>query len=706
MKKNYHVKSVKPLLRFIFIGFITGLLFISIPGLYASNERSEAAATTGWEGLAGSNIEHGVGGPGIHAYPSLDVDSKGNPHIAWLFWDNSSNPTKYYIYYKYWDGSQWSTLGGSANVSKSGNSWFPTLRLDSMDYPHIAWNTSNNTKAAYTYWDGSQWAVLNGSKYLSIPRDVSRVQMELDSSDHPHITYRSWPERQIYYRYWNGTQWRVLGSEKISNISYDCDSPSLALNSTNRPYITFHARTTYYGNRIYCKYWNGSSWQYLRNPPYGLGTISSLWPPSPIKVGTDNIAQVISKSSSSKSIYYRKWNGSGWTVGTVPQPSTNYVSSPQIVLDSLNNPHISWLRDSYSNKVYYVYRDGSSWKSPDDDPWVGRQRGSLPSLALDSNDVPHIAFTAGYEGSSKVYYLTYTGGSSTTIQPPANLIATDTPLDNGGSIQLDWSLSPDDARVDGYKIFRATEPGGYNFDLPLAAVTAGTSAYTDNTTNDNQTYYYVVRAYKDAVTSEVSNEASGVSLDNLPPAAPTGLNAVPSIDYVTLSWNANTDSDLAGYNVYRSTTSGSGYALLATVTNNSYIDSGLTNWDTYYYVVKAFDEVPNESSFSNEATAVSPQGQSGDIIEDIVDLPPDAFSNPNNSDQRKNALTEKLNEVIALIDTGQYQLALDKLQNDILSKTDGCYGGNPNNDWITDCTAQAIVYPAVVDLIELLESLI
>ena len=49
---------------------------------------------------------------------------------------------------------------------------------------------------------------------------------------------------------------------------------------------------------------------------------------------------------------------------------------------------------------------------------------------------------------------------------------------------------------------------------------------------------------------------------NVAPAAPTGLSATSGIGIVLLDWNNNTELDLAGYNVYRSTTSGSGYVKL------------------------------------------------------------------------------------------------------------------------------------------------
>lgn len=93
--------------------------------------------------------------------------------------------------------------------------------------------------------------------------------------------------------------------------------------------------------------------------------------------------------------------------------------------------------------------------------------------------------------------------------------------------------------------------------------------------------------------------------DTTPPAAPSGLTAVAGNASVTLDWANNSESDLAGYNVYRSTTSGSGYAKIngALVTSSAYTDSGLTNGTTYYYVVRALDTSNNESGNSNQVSA-------------------------------------------------------------------------------------------------------
>jgi len=94
--------------------------------------------------------------------------------------------------------------------------------------------------------------------------------------------------------------------------------------------------------------------------------------------------------------------------------------------------------------------------------------------------------------------------------------------------------------------------------------------------------------------------------DTTPPAAPTGLTATAGESSASLSWTANTEPDLSGYDVYRSTTPGGPYTQVnaTRLTSPAYSDSGLTNGTTYYYVVKAIDTAGNVSGASNEASAV------------------------------------------------------------------------------------------------------
>jgi fibronectin type 3 domain-containing protein len=65
---------------------------------------------------------------------------------------------------------------------------------------------------------------------------------------------------------------------------------------------------------------------------------------------------------------------------------------------------------------------------------------------------------------------------------------------------------------------------------------------------------------------------------------------------------------VAGYNVYRSTVSGSSYAKMngSPLGGVGYADSNLQSGQTYYYVATAVDSSGTESVYSNEVTAIVP----------------------------------------------------------------------------------------------------
>ena len=91
------------------------------------------------------------------------------------------------------------------------------------------------------------------------------------------------------------------------------------------------------------------------------------------------------------------------------------------------------------------------------------------------------------------------------------------------------------------------------------------------------------------------------------PNAPTGLNAAPGANLVSLSWTAATGSP-TGYNVKRSTVSGGPYANIGTTTAPivNYNDSVLGG-QTYYYVVSAVNGA-GESTNSLQASAAPTLG--------------------------------------------------------------------------------------------------
>jgi fibronectin type 3 domain-containing protein len=121
------------------------------------------------------------------------------------------------------------------------------------------------------------------------------------------------------------------------------------------------------------------------------------------------------------------------------------------------------------------------------------------------------------------------------------------------------------------------------------------------------TYYFSVKevngsGYNGPASTPVSaNAGAAVSL----PATPTGVSATAvSSSVITISWN--TVYGASGYNIYRSTSSTSGYIKVNTtaITGTPYTNTGLTAVTTYYYKITAVNgggESPQSTS-ANAAT--------------------------------------------------------------------------------------------------------
>jgi hypothetical protein len=100
-------------------------------------------------------------------------------------------------------------------------------------------------------------------------------------------------------------------------------------------------------------------------------------------------------------------------------------------------------------------------------------------------------------------------------------------------------------------------------------------------------------------------------VDTTPPTAPANLVAsVPtsgnSKRKINLSWTASTDNvGVAGYQIWRATSSTGPFSQITTTTTTSYMNSGLTSGTTYWYYVKAYDAANNVSAASNTASATA-----------------------------------------------------------------------------------------------------
>ena len=149
--------------------------------------------------------------------------------------------------------------------------------------------------------------------------------------------------------------------------------------------------------------------------------------------------------------------------------------------------------------------------------------------------------------------------------------------------------------------------GGFS---PASISGSGSSTLTMNTTTS--TVPFALSLTINGTSGTLTHTTSTTLLVNLAP--PASLTATPGDAQVSLSWPASTGAN--GYHVKRAAVSGGPYVGIACPTGTSYVDTGLTNGTTYYYVVSASytggPDAGGESADSSEAST-KPQPPSASL---------------------------------------------------------------------------------------------
>ncbi len=214
------------------------------------------------------------------------------------------------------------------------------------------------------------------------------------------------------------------------------------------------------------------------------------------------------------------------------------------------------------------------------------------------------------------------------------------PASGNISISSNAATSPTSVSLSGTGIAGTFTLGISPTNLSFGNVTTGTSSATQNVTiantgNSNvaisqinlsgagysmtggsapvtlspsQTITLVVQ-FRPTTAGAASGSITIVSNASGSPASVTlsGTGIAPVQHSAALTWNAST-STVAGYNVYRSTVSGTLYTKInsSLITTLNYTDSTVQSGTTYFYVATAVDASGNESVQSNEVSAPIP----------------------------------------------------------------------------------------------------
>jgi fibronectin type 3 domain-containing protein len=157
----------------------------------------------------------------------------------------------------------------------------------------------------------------------------------------------------------------------------------------------------------------------------------------------------------------------------------------------------------------------------------------------------------------------------------------------------------------GYNVYRISKSQPDSELKPLNAEPVTATRYEDKRFKFGETYTYFVRAVSlgteaRPVESLSSNEIKVLQEDKYPPAAPDLTTPNPAPGRIALFWTANSEADVVGYYLYRSTDPNLAKEKWQNLTPQPYTrttftDQNVETGKTYYYYVVAIDSAGNTS---------------------------------------------------------------------------------------------------------------
>jgi len=346
----------------------------------------------------------------IGGLPSIALDSLGNPHIAYYSDSGKS------LMYASRNGSSWN-LQTVATFPMKYFLLTCDLALDSSNNPHIVYNGQDGLM--YTSWNGAKWSI------QTVDPNGEEGSLALDSAGNPHITYIT--VDAVKYASWDSSNWNIQTIE--SNITGEPYPTayiysSLVLDSNNLPHVLYgYAQAINYPSYDWTlKYavWNGSSWNTQTViPAVYPATSAFVWSIGNIALdsnGNSHFTYVTSTEGVNGILYYESWNGKAWTAEKVESLSVS-TNPASLALNSHNTPIMTYYDFGvYSNngtystaRVMFTKWTGSSFSIQT----VDTQGIATTALSLDSKGTPNIV----YAKQGELMYATTAENSHASTSP-------------------------------------------------------------------------------------------------------------------------------------------------------------------------------------------------------------------------------------------------------------------------------------------------
>ena len=185
-------------------------------------------------------------------YPSITQTTNGK---IWVVWAKKPVMGNYDIYYKTYDGSNWSTLNGDQLTTDTNGDFNPSIIQTWDGKVWVFWgaNRNQNFDIYYKTYDGASWS----------PDDTRLTTTDKNDAD-PAVTEardgllwvawrqsdRTGSQSDIYYKTYNGTGWSPTESQ-ITTTNTDDVAPSIINPNDGKIWVAYQKILTTNDHDIY-----------------------------------------------------------------------------------------------------------------------------------------------------------------------------------------------------------------------------------------------------------------------------------------------------------------------------------------------------------------------------------------------------------------------------------------------------------------------
>ncbi len=330
---------------------------------------------------------------------SYNSDSTPN-HTVSLCLDDNNNPYVFHVYsssnyprFNYYDGASWTQnnpVGGNAYYG--GRSGF--IHIDESNKLHLVmdYEYSSNRRLIYGYWNGVSWndVILNDTNYSR----YSSVLYE-DSTQTRHIGYYlATGSNQLEYLTCTGDETFCDDSGNWTKEVVDPTSGSAVPNTSMCSIVQDSSgiiHIAYYGN-------SNLKWATRTSPGnWGVQTIDN----------SGDVGQFLSAACNDTGCYiaynagnilrFASQEGAGsWSYELVDASSSaNLGQNVSLALDSEGIPHVAYT-DTANTRILYALKEVNSWDIIELDTQC-----YYPSIQISTDDRPYVAYAAS--STNKIY---------------------------------------------------------------------------------------------------------------------------------------------------------------------------------------------------------------------------------------------------------------------------------------------------------------